>query len=247
METRRLVANWKLNLPAEGAAPFLDSLEPIEGVEVGVAPPFPFIAELAARASSTRIGAQNCSEQDTGAFTGEVSAEMLSIAGASFVIVGHSERRALYGEDAVLVGKKARRVSDAGLQPLVCIGEQESARAAGETERVLEEQLKGLVEGWSGLPSDLLIAYEPVWAIGTGRNATPGIAGETHAAIRTILRGIGGVKRVSILYGGSVKPDNAAELAAVDGIDGFLVGGASLVSSSFMEIGRALSSAQGKA
>lgn len=241
METRRLVANWKMNLPPEGIEQFVASLQKAAGgLQLGIAPPFPFLPVLVSAAAHREdlvIGAQNCSDRESGAFTGEVSAGMLTSIGAEFVIVGHSERRHLFGEDSVLVGRKARIAADSGLRPLVCVGEQEQSRENGETEVVLEEQLRGLVEGFGELPANLLLAYEPVWAIGTGKVATPEIASETHASIRAIVERLtSGGTQVSILYGGSVSPDNADALVNAGGIDGFLVGGASLSSSKFNAI-----------
>lgn len=244
METRRLVANWKLNLPPEGIDEFVSALGPAPTVvELGIAPPYPFLQrvhDLARRgAAPIRVGAQNCAVESSGAFTGEVSVDMIRAVGADFVIVGHSERRMIFGEAADVVGRKARLAAEAGLQPLVCIGEQLESRRQGKTSEVLGEQLRGFAEGYGSLPEKLLLAYEPVWAIGTGNVATPEIAGETHALVRTLLEGMGG-REVSILYGGSVSPDNAASLSAVPGIDGFLVGGASLSSSRFLDIAAAL-------
>lgn len=248
METRRLIANWKLNLPPEGIDDFVGATGAADsGVEIGIAPPYPFLQrvfELAAHAAAhLRVGAQNCAVESSGAFTGEVSVDMIRAVGGDFVIVGHSERRAIFGESSEIVGRKAKLASEAGLQPVVCIGEEAEARQEGRTRRVLEEQLRGFVQGYGSLPDQILLAYEPVWAIGTGNVATPEIAGETHAMIRDLLRELGD-GTASIIYGGSVNPENAGALSSTPGIDGFLVGGASLSSSRFLGIASEMASSR---
>jgi triosephosphate isomerase len=232
MSSRFLCANWKMNLPAESIRSFVTALGASSTVEVAIAPPFPFIHELreaiAAEGSAALIAAQNCSEQPSGAFTGEVSAAMLKSAGAAFVIVGHSERRALFGEDGALVGRKVARVLAEGLKPIFCVGEDQETRDRGETEALLDSQIVAAFGELAAPPAELIVAYEPVWAIGTGRVATPEIAAGAHRVIRGVIQRIAPKCQVRILYGGSVTPDNAAALAAEEEIEGFLVGGASL-------------------
>lgn len=242
-----LFANWKMNLPPEGIAQFASAMAGArgDGIEVAVAPPFPFIAELGAVSSSAGIilGAQNCSDKASGAFTGEVAAAMLRQLGARYVILGHSERRQYFGESSSLVGQKVRRVIDDGLAPVMCIGEDQETRDAGRTVELLRRQITDAAAEIGHFPDELVIAYEPVWAIGTGRTATPQIAAETHAEIREIVRHLAHGCALRILYGGSVTPDNAEALAAEEGIDGFLVGGASLSSEKFAAIHRGIASA----
>jgi triosephosphate isomerase (TIM) len=245
MTSPLLVANWKMNLPPEGIAEFVAALTRLpEGIEVAVAPPFPFLGtfaeEIEGRGARIERAAQNCSDRESGAFTGEVSAAMLRQAGVSHVILGHSERRALFGEDNRLVGRKLRQAIGEGLIPIFCIGEDEETREAGRTAALLERQIVEAAEEMENLPDVLIIAYEPVWAIGTGKNASPEMAAETHAGIRRIVGGISHETELVILYGGSVTPDNAASLAAQEEINGFLVGGASLSSEKFGAIARAM-------
>jgi triosephosphate isomerase (TIM) len=245
---RLLIANWKMNLPKEGAGPFVEAMAPSapwKGTSVGIAPPYPFLPSIVeARervGGKLLVGGQDCSEHREGAFTGEVSAGMLRLAGASFVIVGHSERRSLHGEDDALVARKVAAAMAAGVRPLLCVGEDLATRESGGTMGVLARQLGAVIDAVPDLPRDLWVAYEPVWAIGTGRNATPAMAAETHQAIRALIRErTGGKCEPIILYGGSVKASNAAELSAEREIEGFLVGGASLEASGFLEIGRSL-------
>ncbi len=212
-----------------------------EGVEVVVCPPFTVLAlareEL--KGSHISLGAQNCYAEATGAFTGEVSAEMLKDIGCEYVILGHSERRTIFGETDELVSRKVRAVLDAGLTPIVCIGESGDEREKGHTESVLSRQMKGslaLVSANQG--TKLVIAYEPVWAIGTGKTATPERAQQAHAFIRSLLREkfTDVSDRIPVLYGGSVKPENAGEIISQPDIDGGLIGGASLDADSFIKI-----------
>jgi triosephosphate isomerase (TIM) len=218
----------------------------LDEVRVGIAPPY---LSLAAASGSTRphspllLFAQDVAAQDSGAFTGEVGPAMLRAAGAEGAIVGHSERRQHYGEDDAIVRAKVRAALEGGLVVVLCIGEQLEARKAGDHETVVISQLSGAL---ADLPlercdASLVLAYEPVWAIGTGLTATPAQAAAMHRTIRTWMRerfAAAGADR-SILYGGSVKPDNAAELVAAGDVDGFLVGGASLDARSFLAIARA--------
>ena len=242
---KHLVANWKMNLPKEGISLYIESLEARpdwQDVEVSLAVPSTLLVPLRDRlAGAARLGAQNVSEHESGAFTGEVSIAMLSEAGAEFVLVGHSERRALYGETNEVVAKKAAAVLGSPLELLLCVGEDLATREAGNTVELLEEQLTTVFSGIKSLPDRMLIAYEPVWAIGTGKNATPQMAADTHRQIREIVaRLTTGKTTPVILYGGSVKPSNAAELAAETEIEGFLIGGASLQAKDFLAIGAAL-------
>jgi triosephosphate isomerase len=209
---------------------------------VAVFPPFVYLDEVARAlaGSNVRVGAQNCCDEPEGAFTGEVSAAMLRDVGAELVILGHSERRHVYGESDELVNRKVLHALELGLDVILCVGERLEEREAGQTEPVVRRQLSA---GLKGVAPDRMarvtIAYEPVWAIGTGLNATPAQAGEVHNYLRGLLVGlyseaIAGAVRIQ--YGGSVKPDNVAELLAVDDVDGALVGGASLKLAQFLPI-----------
>lgn len=234
-----------MNLPQEGIAAFVTSLSEVhEETELAIAPPFPFIPLLGAAIDEARarvlVGAQNCSERDSGAFTGEVSAPMLRATRVEYVIVGHSERRQLFGEDSGVVGRKVVRVVASQLRAVMCVGENQEMRDAGRTAEVLERQLREAAAEIGTFPDELVIAYEPVWAIGTGRNATPRMAAEAHGVIRSLMAELAPACSLRILYGGSVTPDNAAELAREEEVDGFLVGGASLVSDKFRAIAAAM-------
>jgi len=241
MALRKLVAgNWKMN----GSLAALAELEAIQAaaiandaVDVAVCPPFTLISPAVRQQPELAIGAQDCHQASEGAHTGCVSADMLKEAGAKLVIVGHSERRTDQGETDALVKAKAEAALGAGLIAIVCVGETEAERDAGRAVSVVEGQIDGSVPP-AGTAATLVIAYEPVWAIGTGR--TPSIAdvAEMHGAIRTKLVGLLGEagQGVRILYGGSVKPDNARELMAVADVDGALVGGASLTAAQFVPI-----------
>ena len=239
---KKLVAgNWKMNGSLAANEALLAALRPVPGVDVALCVPYPYLAQLQRRPSGVELGAQDVSECAAGAYTGEVSAAMLADFGCRYVIVGHSERRALFGEDDPTVARKASAALSAGLVPIVCVGETLEEREAGEALAVITRQLSavGGLLGREGL-GRLVLAYEPVWAIGTGRSATAEQAEEVHAAMRGWLTEQGvdaGVIR--ILYGGSVKPDNAAELFAMPNVDGGLIGGASLVADDFMAICRA--------
>lgn len=238
----RLVAgNWKMNGSLAANRELLDGIRSVEGVELAVCVPYPYLAQLAQRPAGLELGAQDVSEHAEGAFTGEVSASMLAEFGCRYVIVGHSERRAFFGEDDLVVGRKARAALGAGLVPIVCVGETLAERDAGAALAVVGRQLAAVrdVVGPEAM-AGVVIAYEPVWAIGTGRSATSAQVGEVHGAIRRWLED-GGVAAagVRILYGGSVKPANAAEIFAVPDVDGGLIGGASLAAADFMAICRA--------
>lgn len=237
MRTPIIAANWKMHKTAAEAASFAkefrDLLRNRDGVEVVIAPPYPALAELgrALVGSGVSLAAQNVHPEPNGAFTGEVSVGMLAELGCTYVIVGHSERRALFGESDAFVSQKLRATQDGDLHPILCVGETLEEREAGRTFDVVAEQLKGsLANADPAQAGTLVIAYEPVWAIGTGRTATPEIAQEVHAFVRSQLQQRLGkaAEEIRILYGGSVKPDNAAALLAQPDIDGGLVGGASL-------------------
>lgn len=239
MTRRKLVAgNWKMN----GTLAQLSELDAIAaaaqanpGVDVAICPPFTLIAPACGK--GVAIGAQDCHAQPKGAHTGDVSAPMLKEAGATLVIVGHSERRTDHGEDDATVRAKAEAVIAAGLIAIVCVGETEAERDAGRAEAVVEAQLAGSIPP-AATARQLVVAYEPVWAIGTGRTPTVADVEAMHGAIRVKLKALLGAEAdgVRILYGGSVKPANAAELMAVSDVDGALVGGASLTAADFVPI-----------
>jgi triosephosphate isomerase len=244
-----VAGNWKLHKTiAESTALAKDIHRRLIGVatraEVAVAPVFTALAAVRAALEGTPIGlaAQNVYFEDQGAFTGEVSAPLLKDVGCRYGIVGHSERRQYFGETDDGVRRKAQALLGHGLVPIVCVGETLAQREAGQALRVVLGQLAGCLDGIDAAGDRLVIAYEPVWAIGTGRTATPADAQEVHAAIRGFLRdqrGVAHADTIRVLYGGSVKADNAAELMAQDDIDGALVGGASLVAEGFCAIVRA--------
>jgi triosephosphate isomerase len=241
-----IAGNWKMFKTVQEAVVFVKELKSllkdVNDVEIVVAPPFTAIHSACEAARNTNIGvaAQDVYWQKEGAFTGAISAGMIKEAGAEYVIVGHSERRRLFGETDQTVNRKVLAVLGAGLTPIVCVGETLEERERNETLAVLDRQVKYGLDGLTGEQfADLVIAYEPVWAIGTGRNATAAQAGEAHVHIRTRLRqwfGGDAADRCQVLYGGSVKPDNIRELIAEDDVDGALVGGASLDVNSFAEI-----------
>jgi triosephosphate isomerase len=233
--TPYLAANWKMHKTVAEAAAFVDALLPRIAAtphDVVICPPFTALGEVVerTRGSAVSVAAQNMHEEGAGAFTGEVSAPMLVELDVEAVVLGHSERRQYFGETDEALARKVAAALGAGLQPILCVGESEEARDAGQTDAVLEGQLQAdLAEVDPGRLADLVIAYEPIWAIGTGRTATPEQAQETIAFIRDFVRERGAAAdALRILYGGSVKPSNAAELLAMPDIDGALVGGASL-------------------
>jgi len=217
-------------------------IKDVQGVEIAIAPPFTALASAvnAAAGSAIGIGAQNLHWERDGAFTGEVSASMVRETGARYAIVGHSERRTLFGDTNDTVNKRMHAALTAGLVPIVCVGETLAERDRNETLAVLDRQIKESLDGVTGEQlSGMVLAYEPVWAIGTGRNATPAQAGEAHFHIRQRLKqwfGLDASERCRVLYGGSVKPDNIAKLIAEPDVDGGLVGGASLDPKSFFAI-----------
>jgi triosephosphate isomerase len=247
---RFLVAgNWKMHgddvANRDLVAGILEGAPASDRVGLVVCPPYPYLASVASQlaGSSVQLGAQNVSEHDKGAFTGEVAPAMLHDVGCRYVIVGHSERRTLYGESSALVAEKMAAALAAGLIPILCVGETLEEREAGSTEAVVGGQLAAAIErnGIAALGASV-IAYEPVWAIGTGMTATPEQAQDVHRYIRAVLakQDSGVADGVQILYGGSVKGDNAAGLLGMPDIDGGLIGGASLKAADFLAIARAV-------
>jgi triosephosphate isomerase len=241
--TPYIAANWKMNKTVAEAAEFIDALLPRIAAtqnDVVVCPPFTALHEVVERRRGTavRVAAQNMHEGEVGAFTGEVSAPMLVELDVEAVVLGHSERRQFFGETDAALAKKVPAALAADLEPILCVGESEEARDGGQTEEVLERQLEAdLAEVETGDIAKVVIAYEPIWAIGTGRVATPEQAQKACAFIRDVLRGRGAAADdVRILYGGSVKPGNAAELLALPDVDGALVGGAALDAEDFAAI-----------
>lgn len=247
-----VIGNWKMNGTPAGATALGSQIDvALQGlsaqVEVALCPPYPLIAQLASglAAGGIDLGAQDVSLHPDGAYTGEVSARLLADLGCRWVIVGHSERRSLCGESSEMVARKAAVALKAGLQAVVCVGESLEERESHATQAVIAAQLEPLGEWLASAGDKAVIAYEPVWAIGTGLTASPEQAGEVHAFIRAqlALRGIN-TSALRILYGGSVKPDNAASLFAVSGIDGGLIGGASLKAADFVAICQAAAAAR---
>ena len=245
MRQRFVIGNWKMHMTSALAAAFVEELLPIMGESplfVGIAPPFTAIGAAAnsAEGSYLNVGAQNMSEYPKGAYTGEISSLMLKECGASFVLLGHSERRSHFHEDDEMIHRKLRWAIEEELLPVLCIGETQEERDREMTEKVLTRQLREALKGFSEEQlENMIVAYEPVWAIGTGKTATPAIAQETHHLIRSFIHKEWGeeiAQRIPLLYGGSVKPDNSKELMNEADIDGFLVGGASLEAASFGEI-----------
>ncbi|MBI3820717.1 MAG: triose-phosphate isomerase [Planctomycetes bacterium] len=244
---RRFIAgNWKMNLDRAGALGLISSLRsklPHDpGFDVAVFPPFPYVEIVVNACAGTpiRVGAQNCYFEAKGAFTGEVSVSMIADLGATSVILGHSERRHVFNETDTAIAKKMTAALGARLAPILCVGETLAERQAGRTSEIV---LRQLVEGLAGVAAaqfgSVTIAYEPVWAIGTGVNATPDQAGEVHSLLRNELAARHGravADAMRILYGGSVTPENAAALLRVPGVDGALVGGASLDAGKFQAI-----------
>jgi triosephosphate isomerase len=250
MRVSIVAGNWKMNGGLASNAALLEAISAgVPGVEVAVMAPFPYLlqCEQMLQGGAVGWGAQDVSEHDAGAYTGEVSGAMLREFGCRYVLVGHSERRLYHGESSALVVRKAVRACAAGLTPIVCVGETLDEREAGRTESVVGAQVRALLEGAAeAVLGRCVVAYEPVWAIGTGKTASPDQAQAVHAFIR------GEVARVNekraavlpILYGGSVKGANAASLFAMPDVDGGLVGGASLNAGEFLEICRAAAAAR---
>ncbi|HKV40496.1 MAG TPA: triose-phosphate isomerase [Blastocatellia bacterium] len=242
-----IAGNWKMYKTIREAVDFVTSLKPrvvnCAYSDIVVAPPFTALRAVVERLEGTNISVASqdvAAEPGPGAFTGEVSAAMLSEAGAKYAIIGHSERRQYYSETDESVNKKTIAALDAGLTPIVCVGEKLSERDSGQAEVVVDKQVSGGLANLTPQQSArIIIAYEPVWAIGTGRTATPELAEQMHAFIRTRVKGLFGpevAEGTRILYGGSVKPDNVAKLMEELDIDGALVGGASLEAESFARL-----------
>ncbi|MBP3302306.1 MAG: triose-phosphate isomerase [Opitutales bacterium] len=246
MSRKILIAgNWKMNKTAteavELAKPIIDAVANQNDIDVLMCPTFTSIPAVSALVgnSTAKIGAQNVSDKASGAYTGEISAAMLRDLQVSYVILGHSERRSYYGETDAFINKKVLACLESNLKPVLCVGETLEEREAGKVEEVIKTQLVG---GLADVPADkaesIVIAYEPVWAIGTGKTATPEQAQEVHAFIRKTLTEILGTvsANIRILYGGSMKPSNADELLAKPDIDGGLIGGAALVANDFLAL-----------
>ena len=245
MRTPLVAGNWKMHGNRAANRVLLDAvvaeMAALEGVECAVCVPYPYLGDVAGRLAKTRLawGAQNLSEHAQGAFTGEVSAPMLAEFGCRYVIAGHSERRQLFGEtDAVAAAKFAAALAN-GITPILCVGETLAERDAGRTEQVVERQLQAVLALNGGKSfENAVLAYEPVWAIGTGRTAAPEQAQAVHAFLRAKV-----LPETRILYGGSVKRDNAAALFGMQDVDGGLIGGASLVAGDFIAIVQAAAEA----
>ena len=239
-----VAGNWKMNASKDSVDNLIkDLLTGMDGItsEVLVCAPFPYLAqvELLIQGSKVMLGAQNLNTNSSGAYTGEVSADMIKDFGARHVIVGHSERRSLYGETSAMVAEKTKAALNAGLTPLLCIGESIEQRDSGNTEVVIEKQLSAVIE-LVGIEAfnQIIIAYEPVWAIGTGVTATPEQAQEVHLFIRSLLakNDESVAQKTPILYGGSMNASNASELISCADIDGGLIGGAALKAEDFLQI-----------
>ncbi|MCB0819251.1 MAG: triose-phosphate isomerase [Bacteroidetes bacterium] len=246
MRQKIVAGNWKMNTNREEAESLAAALSSQfiggSGVKMVVCPPFPWIMSVNQLLSVTEIaiGAQNCSGQSSGAFTGEVSASMLASAGVSYVITGHSERRSLYNESDADVLTKTLKILGENMTPIVCVGETLQERESGRLEEIISRQITSVLNGLNkDQIASIVIAYEPVWAIGTGLTASPEQAQEVHAFIRSLISGISGAEvadSLPILYGGSCNPGNAASLFACPDIDGGLIGGASLKAADFISI-----------
>jgi triosephosphate isomerase len=233
------VANWKMNMTGTQARVYAEELgrrigDGIAGAELVIAPPYTALEAARDPRGRWALAAQNLAEHASGAFTGEISGAMIADAGCRYVIVGHSERRTLFGEDGPMLARKLARARDADLVPIYCVGETERERLAGDTAATLLRQLESLRDDPADRP--LVLAYEPVWCIGSGRAATPADSAAAAADIRTALFAR---RDLRILYGGSVNPGNASDLLENGGMDGFLVGGASLEAATFAAIARA--------
>ena len=248
MRKKIVVGNWKMNKTAAEAGDLATAIleqlgDGIVGCEVGIAPAFPALTEVGKviGSSDVRLVAQNCHYEDDGAYTGEVSVRMLKSLGSAYVIIGHSERRQYFGETNQTVNLRVRKALAGGMQVIMCVGETLEERESGVTDRIVTEQVREGLKDVAELDG-VVLAYEPVWAIGTGKTATPEQAEEVHASIRATIRDMYGeqaAEHLRIQYGGSVKPSNAAELFSMPNIDGGLIGGASLKADDFAAIVRA--------
>lgn len=244
MRRKFVAGNWKMNGSLTANASLLAGIKSGLGVsncDVAVCVPAPYFAQCQAEltGSAISLGAQDLSMHESGAYTGEVSASMLLDFGCRYVVVGHSERRAYHGETNDVVAKKTALALKSGLIPIVCVGETLAQREAGQTDRVVGEQIDAVLESINaGDLINMVIAYEPVWAIGTGKTATPQMAQDVHAVLRSKLaaKDATAASKVQILYGGSMKPDNAKELLMMPDIDGGLIGGAALKAADFLSI-----------
>lgn len=241
MRNRYLIANWKMNLPPEGIDPYLAALEAADHGDVRLiaGPPFPFLSEVAAKCRTVGVAAQNCSDHASGAFTGEVSPAMVRQSGAGYVILGHSERRNLFHEQDSVIARKLTIALENGLTPVLCIGEDLNVRDAGQVPQFLADQIKATAVPALEGAAEVIIAYEPIWAIGTGRNASGTMVAETIAEIRHAVGRFWPARYeegAPVLYGGSVTPENVDDLVGSGRVDGFLVGGASLDSKKFLAI-----------
>lgn len=244
MRKKLVVGNWKMVGSRVANAELLAGIINARpyACDVAVCVPFPYLGDTAVTLASgdVRWGAQDCSAHEQGAYTGEVSAAMLAECACRYVIVGHSERRAYHAEGDALVAAKAQAALAKGITPIVCVGETLAQRDAGETEAVVKRQLSVVIHQLAHCAGEMVVAYEPVWAIGTGRTATPDQAQHVHAVLRAQLQAATGhADRMRIIYGGSVKADNAAALFSEPDIDGGLIGGASLKAFDFIAICRA--------
>ena len=246
MSTRRklVIGNWKMHGSHAANAELLQGIvaaRPFAG-DVAVCAPFPYLSEVAVTLATTGIawGAQDVSAHEQGAYTGEVSAAMLKEFGCRYALVGHSERRAYHGESDQVVADKAKAALGHGITPVVCVGETLAQREAGETEAVVKRQLSAVIHTLGQCISEIVVAYEPVWAIGTGRTASPEQAQAVHALLRAqLVAATPHAAVMKLLYGGSVKPDNAVALFGQADIDGGLIGGAALKAADFVAIARA--------
>lgn len=241
---RYLIGNWKMNLPPEGIERYLATISGVDprDVEIAIAPPYPFLRHVVKCGEGVGVAGQNCSEQSSGAFTGEVSPDMLRECGVDSVLLGHSERRSLFHENDALIARKLALAIRTGLTPILCIGEDLRVRETGRVAMHLADQIKAVAVEELASASDVILAYEPVWAIGTGRNASGEMVAETLVDIRSALERFwpSRAARTRILYGGSVTPETVEDLVEHGTIDGFLVGGASLDSRKFLAIHAAL-------
>lgn len=237
-----IVGNWKMNKTIAEAVEFIKAVDPVchDGATYGVGTSFLALKDSIKEAKNLIIAAENCHFEDSGAFTGEVSVPMLEEIGVKYCIIGHSERRQMFGDTDETVNKKAKRLIKAGITPILCIGETEAQYDAGETEKVIRDQLTGsLADLCPDCVGNMVIAYEPIWAIGTGKSATKEDAQNCCAIVRDqvkVMYGEEAAEKVRVQYGGSVKPNNIVEYMACPDIDGALIGGASLKVADFSEI-----------
>jgi triosephosphate isomerase (TIM) len=244
MRKKLVVGNWKMHGSHQANADLLSGIKAAGPVtaDLVVCVPSPYLGETAVALTGTEVrwGAQDCSAHEQGAYTGEVSVPMLREFGCQYVIVGHSERRAMHGETDQLVADQAKMALAHGVTPIVCVGESLAERESGQTEAVVKRQLSAVIHTLAHCVGEMVVAYEPVWAIGTGKTASPAQAQAVHALLRAQLQAATPRADVMrLLYGGSVKPDNAKELFGQADIDGGLIGGASLKAADFVAIGRA--------